>query len=402
MPAFQYTALNNQGKTIKGVLVSDSDKQVRQKLRADGLIPLETYLIQENNNVNRFSFGSRISIEELALFTEQLSTLLISGIPLAEALFGVAEQTNSKKLKNIILAVRSDVLEGQPLAKALGQFPSVFSDLYRASIHAGEQTGHLDKILNRLSEYLEKQQQLKHKIQQALIYPSLMIVVSISIVSFLLTYVVPKIISVFQDTKQELPFMTQILLSISHFLHEYGFFVLIFLIVLFWVLRITLKKPLYKERWHLFLLKIPLIGFLIKNINIARFARTLGMLTSSGIPIVDALKIANAVLTISPIQKKLYEATELIIQGKSIYKAFKESQQFSPLTVHLIHNGEMSGQLEQMFNKAAEIQERQVNRLIDFALTLFEPLIILLMGGIVLFIVLSILLPIFQMEQISG
>ncbi len=402
MPAYTYHAIDPSGKTQKGVLEGDSEKQIRQKLREQKLLPVDIKIVSDAQKTQSItSRFKRVKLADLALFTRQLATLLLAGIPLEEALESVAEQTEKKHFKAMVMAVRSSVLEGSPLATAMAQFPSVFSQLYRASIHAGEQTGKLDQILNRLADYIENQQVIKQKVQQALIYPSLMIIVSIAIVTFLLIYVVPKIISVFQDSKQTLPMVTQILLGISHFLAAYGLFLGLFLIIAFYGFQKLLRQEKYRTQWDLFLLKLPWINYVIKTVNTARFSRTLGMLNSSGVPIIEALKVATQLLSSIPIREKVKLAAEQITQGTSIAKALKETHYFSPMTLHLIANGEMSGQLEKMLEKAAEVQETAMTRLIDTGLTLFEPLIILLMGGIVLFIVLAILLPIFQLDQVS-
>lgn len=404
MPAFQYKATNPQGKTVKGVFEGDSEKYIRQKLRDQGLIPLSVTLIKEGKSssgrLSQMNLGIRT--QDIALFTRQFATLLQAGIPIEEALQGVAEQTEKKKFKNIILAVRAEIQEGKSLANAMASFPGIFSALFRASIHAGEQTGYLDRILNRLADYLERQQVLKQKVQQALVYPSLMICVSILIVSFLLVYVVPKILAVFQDNHQPLPAITLFLLGLSHFLGKYGIFLLLGLAALLYSSQQLLKKEKLRFRWHNFLTTLPIVGYLIKTVNVARFARTLGMLVNSGVPIIDSLKIALAVVGMLPIRKSIEKATEQIAQGRAIAQTFKETRYFSAMTLHLIANGEMSGQLESMLEKAADIQENEVSRIIDTGLTLLEPLIIIIMGAIVLFIVLAILLPIFQLDQLTG
>jgi general secretion pathway protein F len=404
MPAYHFQALDAEGKTHKGVLEGDSEKQIRQKLREQKLFPIEVSQVVDGPTGKKrfFSRNKRITLADVSLFTRQLATLLLAAIPLEEAIWGVAEQTDKKNMKSIIMAVRSKVLEGLPLAQAMSHYPSVFNDLYRATIYAGEQTGQLDKILNRLADYIENQQVMRQKIQQALIYPSLMVVVSIIIVCFLLMYVVPQIISVFQNTKQALPMVTQVLLWISHFVANKGIFVVVFFILMFALFFRLMKNQNYRRQFHFYLLQLPFMGYLIKTVNTARFARTLGLLNSAGIPVVESLRVASQLILSIPIREKIQYSSEQINQGSGIAKSLKETGYFSAITVHLIANGEASGKLELMLEKAAQVQEDEMTRLIDTGLTLLEPVIIIIMGGIVLFIVLAVLLPIFQMDQLTG
>lgn len=402
MPAYRYKALNTNGRTERGVMEADSERAVRRTLREQGLNPLAvTPVTETEKNAGRrfFTRGKRMKISELALVTRQLATLLSAGLPVEEALQGVSEQTEKEHITSIIAAVRSKVLEGHSLATGLRQFPRAFPPLYCATVEAGEQTGRLDVILNRLADYAEQQQQMRQKIQQALIYPSVMTVVSLGIVIFLLQFVVPKIIDVFSSTGQGLPDITLILIDISKLLRDYGLYLLGALLLGIIAFSFLLKKPPLKRRWHQLLLKTPLINYMIKTINTARYARTLGILSNAGVPLLEAMRVSASLIMNIPMYDAVNSAAQQVKEGISIHIALQESHYFSPMMIHLIASGENSGQLENMLERAADHQDTEVTRLIETGLTLFEPMIILIMGSVVLFIVLAILLPIFDMGQ---
>lgn len=405
MPAYRYQAIQADGKTIKGVLEGESEKHIRQLLRDQRLIPVEVHKVQySSKQSSTFSklFAKKISITDLALLTRQLATLMNASIPLSDALGSLAEQTEKKWLKDIVLSLRAKVQEGHSLAKSLEEFPEVFNELFCASVMAGEQTGKLANVLMRLADYIEKQQEMRQKILQALIYPIVMIAVSTGIVSFLLTYVVPSIISVFQDSKQTLPDVTLILLALSHFLKEWGLIVLVFLIIFIYGFRYLLKNVKRRYQWQQFQLKVFGLGPFLRKIYTGRFLRTLGMLNDSGIPMVEAMTSSSKTISCLPLQDLMLHAAEKVRQGSAIAKSLRETGCFSPMIIHLIASGESSGTLESLLDKAATIQETDIRRTIDAFLTLLEPLIIVIMGGIVMFIVLAILLPIFQLDQMTG
>jgi general secretion pathway protein F len=405
MPAFNYTALENNGKETKGVLEGDTARQIRQQLRLRGLMPLEVIQVAKKNKrtVNNFSFSSlryRTSFADLALLTRQLATMLSASIPLEEAILSVADQSEKNHIRSMMMAVRARVLEGFSLAQALQDFPQVFSKLYRATIAAGEKTGRLDLVLERLADFSERQHEVRQKILQALIYPTIIIFASISIVIFLLSYVVPKMITVFQNNGQVLPDATLALIAISHFIQAYGIYVIIALIlasILWWQL---LKKPEIRYAWHNTILRLPLFGRTSRLINTSRFAHTLAILTAAGVEVIDALNTATETINNLVIQKSFQNAARQVREGVMIFKALKETRYFPAMSIHLIASGENSGRLEQMLQRAALNQERDVERRINILLTLFEPIIILIMGSIVLFIVLAILLPIFNLDQL--
>jgi general secretion pathway protein F len=340
--------------------------------------------------------------KELALLTRQLATLLAAGLPLEEVLSTVAEQNEKTHLKNLLFAIRNKVREGHGLAHSLREFPNTFSNLFCATVAAGEKTGHLDIILLSLADFTEQQHMMRQKIFHALIYPSIMICVSIGIVGFLLEFVVPKMVSVYTDVKQELPGMTQFLIAFSSGIQHYGLYILLLSGVSgFFFLRRFKTNMLFREKVQAALLRLPIVGNALKTVNTARFAQTLSILTSAGVSILEVIKIASQLVTNIPIQKAILAASERVREGANIHLALKQTQYFPAMSIHLIASGEASGQLGPMLKRAADIQENDTKQLIDTTLTLFEPAIILVMGAVVLFIVLAILLPIFQLDQLN-
>ena len=410
MPAFHYTAITTSGKETKGVIEAETDKHARQQLRDKSLIPLTLKPTQEKKDstkpISAFAFLSRkrgLSSKELALFTRQFATLLGAGMPIEESLQAVAEQTDKAHIKGLILSVRGKVVEGHALAAALRDHPEAFTPLFCATIAAGEKTGHLDKVLLRLADYTEQQAHMKQKLKTALIYPSMIVLVAVGIVGFLLEYVVPKMIAVYGHLKQALPLMTEILIAISTFIIAYGLYVLIALIVGVFLFRRALKSSEeFRAKVHALILRLPLLGHAAKTADTARFARALSILSASGVPVLEAMNISGQLITNIPIKKSVQEAVGRVREGAAIYLALKQTTYFSPMSVHMIASGEASGQLENMLERVAMNQEDEIIRLIDVSLALFEPAVILIMGAIVLFIVLAVLLPIFQLNQFTG
>ena len=397
MSAYQYFALKKNGSNCKGVIEADSERHARQLIRELGLLPTEVHPIKQT--ISKKNHGKLKSLE-LSLLTRQLATLLAAGIPIDESLRGVADQSESENSRKILIAVRAKVMEGYGLAQALGEFPDSFPELYRATIAAGEQTGHLDMVLEKLADYNETQQKTKQKVQQALIYPSLMVVISIGIVSFLLAFVVPKIIEVFTTGGQELPPMTNALIKISSFIQNDGiYFLILFTISLLIFLR-CLKIPNFLLKWHQFLLKVPILGFLIKSVNVARYIHTFGILFAAGVNVLETMRVSASLINNKIMQQAFITATIQVKEGTAIHVTLQKTGFLSPMATHLIASGEKSGNLSAMMERAAQHLDNEVRRIIDTALTLLEPMIILLMGAVVLFIVLSTLLPIFSMEQL--
>ncbi len=405
MAAFQYSALTSKGSSQKGIIEADSSKQARQLLREQGLTVLTIQLTQQKMGQLKIrAFGKpAVSVKELALMTRQLATLLAAGLPLEEVLLAVGEQTEKTRTKGLILAVRSKVLEGHSLASALRDYPQAFTELYCSTVAAGEKSGHLDIVLQRLADYTEQQFQMKQKIQQALIYPSIMVFVALGIVGFLLEFVVPKMVSVYSNIGQELPGMTQFLISLSFNLKHYGLYLLILLGIVIFLFRHRMKTNMtFRARMHRMCLRIPIIGSAIKVTNTARFSRTFAILSSAGVPVLEAMSISSKLITNLPIRAAVEEASNRVREGANIHLALKQTTYFPPMSIHLIASGEASGQLENMLERAANNQDAEITRLIETTLALFEPAIILVMGAIVLFIVLAILLPIFQLDQFTG
>lgn len=407
MPAFEYTAINAKGREQRGVLEGDNPRAVRQLLREQNLTPLS--VVESNKSGDESVSGGRksgfklrtgVSTKDLALLTRQLSTLMRSGVPLEEALATVARQTSKNTVKSVILSTRSKVLEGHSFAAALREQPRVFPDLYCATVSAGEQSGHLDPVLERLADYTEARQEMAQKINMALMYPIILTLLSITIITGLLTYVVPQIVQVFENVGQDLPLMTVLLIGTSNLLRSYGIWILLLGGGFFWLAKRALESPVTRFRYHQSLLKVPLIGELTKGVNTARFARTLSILTASGVPILDALRISGQVVRNLPMRQAIEVASARVREGSNISRSLDQSGLFPPITIHMIASGESSGKLEEMLERAALYQERETTATITTFVGLFEHLMILVMGGVVLMIVLAILLPVMELNQL--
>jgi general secretion pathway protein F len=404
MGAFEYTAVDPSGKEKKGVIEGDTPRRVRQALRERDLLPLSINEIAEKETSKKQIFPARraLSANDLAIITRQIATLVHSGIPLEEALTAVGEQNDKPRIKSVIMGVRAKVMEGHTLADGLADFPKAFPEIYRATVLAGEQSGHLDAVLERLADYTESRQELRQKIMNAMIYPIVLTVLAFSIVSLMLVYVVPKVVGVFANTGQELPALTTALIALSDFLRDYGVFVLILIGVLAWVARRALQHPGPRRKFHIFLLRLPVVGKLVRGLNTAQFTRTFSILTGSGVPVLESLQISAEVISNLPMRDGVEEAAARIREGAAIGKSLAASGHFPPLCIHLISSGEASGQLEMMLGRAAANQEREMDGLIAALLGILEPALIVGMGGVVLVIVLAILLPIFELNQLVG
>jgi len=402
MPAFEFTALDATGREHKGLLEGDSPRAVRQQLRERQWTPLNVQEVaaREAKSARRFSLQRGVAAVDLALMTRQLATLVRSGLPLEESVRAVSQQTEKQRLKSMLLGVRSRVMEGHSLAAGLAEFPHVFPELYRATVAAGEQSGHLDVVLERLADYTESRQQLRQKIQLALFYPALLTLLAISVVVLLLTYVVPQVVQVFQNIGQELPILTRGLIALSDFMRTYGLALLVLLGLASAGIGWLLRKPGPLRQWHALLLRLPLISRLTRGLNTARFARTFSILLASGVPVLEALRIAAEVIGNLPMRDAVEAAARKVREGTSIFSALDKSGYFPPMTLHLIASGEASGKLEDMLERAATSQEREIEVMVATLLGLFEPLLIVVMGGLVLIIVLAILLPIFDLNQL--
>lgn len=397
MGAYQYQGLKRTGTTCKGVIEADSERHARQLLRDQEIIPIQVQLIVKSTSLH---FKDKISPQDLSLFTRQLATLLAAGIPVEESLRGVSEQTEKERVRQLIIGVRSKVTEGYSLAQAMDDYPGAFPELYRSTVGAGEQTGRLDNVLEKLADYTENQQETRQKVHQALIYPLLMIVVSTGIIGFLLAFVVPKIIEVFATSGQSLPFLTEVLISMSTFLKSYGAYLVAIVIISILIFKRLLTNPQYRLRWHRLLLRLPVVAYLVKSVNTSRYIHTFSILFTAGVNVLDTMRVGASVVSNISMRQALDLAATRVKEGGSISHALKETHLFGAMAVHLIASGEKSGQLASMMDRAASHLDNEVQRIVDTALTLFEPIIILLMGAVVLFIVLATLLPIFSMEQL--
>ncbi|MFP5507353.1 MAG: type II secretion system inner membrane protein GspF [Gammaproteobacteria bacterium] len=402
MPAFEFTALDVNGREQKGLLEGDSPRQVRQQLRERQWTPLTVQEVAEREakTARRFSLRRGVAAGDLALMTWQLATLVRSGTPLEESVRAVSQQTEKARLKSMLLGVRSRVMEGHTLAAGFADYPHVFPELYRATVAAGEQSGHLDVVLERLADYTESRQQLRQKIQLALFYPALLTLLAISVAVLLLTYVVPQVVEVFQNIGQELPWLTRALIALSDFMRANGVLLLVLLGLAGGGFAWLLRKPGPKRAWHRLLLRLPLVARLVRGLNTARFARTFSILLASGVPVLEALRISAEVIDNLVMRDAVEEAARKVREGSSIFSALDKSRCFPPLTLHLIASGEASGRLEDMLERAATSQEREIEVLVATLLGLFEPVLIIVMGGLVLVIVLAILLPIFDLNQL--
>ena len=401
MPAFEYTALDGTGRTRKGVEEGDSPRQVRSRLREQGLTPMSVNQVAERQALLRMPvFQQRIKPLELALATRQMATLARAGLPIEEVLATVARQSESPRVRSALTAVRTRVMEGLPLAHALGEFPSVFPVIYRTTIAAGEQAGRLDLVLERLADNVEAQNAMRQKIQLAMFYPAILTCVALLVTMALLTYVVPEVVKVFDGMNQELPLLTRSLIAVSDTLRDWGILMLLVLGGLIYGARTLLKKPAYQRRWHDFMLRLPLIGRLTRGLNTARFARTLNILAGSGVPLLDALNMSASVISNLPMREAVSAAAQRVREGAGVGLALERSGYFPAMTLSLIKSGESSGTLDSMLERAAETQERELEARIAMVMGVFEPLLILTMGAVVLVIVLAILLPIFELNQL--
>ncbi len=411
MAAFTYHALDVRGKKVKGVLEGDSERHVRSQLRSRDLKPLEVKssrkaLKQKTAAAGKglsFSFGGpTMGYRDVSLVTRQLASLVQSGLPLDEVLQAAAKQSRKPAIKTIILQVRSRVLEGLSLTQALGELPRVFDNLYRAMVRAGESSGFLGPVLERLADYTETAQETRQKLKSAMIYPIVMLVVCITVVTVMMVKVVPNLVSMFERNNMELPVLTRALIASSDFLVNYGVLLLLFLIALFALFRWAISHPKWKRRWHKTTLRLPLIGGLILQSESSRYASTLGLLANSGVPLLEALKIASQVLTNLELQKASAEVAVAVQEGSSFHRALDQVDVFPPLLVQMAASGEANGKLAEQLLHAARNQERELEFTLSTVMSLLEPAMILFMGGTVTTIVMAILLPIFNMNQLVG
>lgn len=406
MAAFSWQALDSGGSLKKGVREADSPKHLRQLLRKEGLNPLSMEEVSgrraraksSDRKKNRSAVDRSFSPADLAMFTRQLATLLRSKMPLEECLRVLSKQTNKTWQRHLITALRSRVAEGMSLADGFRQFPKAFPEYFASTAEAGEQAGKLEAVLERLADYAEEANATRQKVTLSLMYPMVVLVVAIIVVTFLLVKVVPGMIETFQHMQQELPVLTRIMITISEFLQSYGIYFLMGLVLIGFLFKLAYRQDAFRRRMHKFYLKIPLISRVIREVNTARFLRTYGILLSSSVSATNGMNISARVLGSIPIRESLREAADRVREGASIANSLTRTGYFSPMTLNLVSSGEASGNLPEMLERAGEGQERTLQASVSMIVGIMEPLMIVIMGVLVLLIVMAILLPIFQMN----
>jgi general secretion pathway protein F len=402
MGAFEYTALDGNGREQNGVVEGDTIKHVRQILRERSLLPVTVSEVRHGEAKRQRGFSMRrgVSSNDLSLLTRQLATLVKAGLPLEEALLAVSQQSESPRVQSIVLGVRSKVMEGHTLADGLGEFPKVFPEIYRSTVSAGESSGRLDGVLERLADYTENREVMRQKIIGAMLYPIVLSCVCLGIVTMMMVYVVPKVIDVFESSKGRLPVATQVLIFVSNFLRDWGIYLVIAIVAAIVGFVYWLKNPDNRRRFHRFQLRVPLVGRLVRGFNTARFTRTFSILTASAVPVLEAMRIAGEVVTNLPMRDAVAAAAARVREGAPIGRSLAASKLFPPMTVHLISSGESSGELDTMLERAATNQERELDSMMGALVGLLGPLLIVVMGMFVMGIVFAMLMPIFEMNNL--
>jgi len=400
MPTFEYTALDPTGREQRGTLEADTPRQVRGQLRERGLTALEvTETAAREREAGALGFRRGLPADEIALIIRQLATLVRAAIPLEQALKAVADQTESERARHVVLGVRTHILEGHTLADGLGQFPHVFPEIDRATVAAGEQAGHLDVVLERLADYAEARQTRGAALATALYYPAFLVVTAIAVVMFLMTYVIPKIVVVFENCHNQLPLVTRALVATSGFMAAWWWLLLTAVIATVFLVRSALQRPEVRRAWHLRVLGLPVIGRVVRAANAEQFTRTLAILSASSVPVLEALRISAATMSNLPMREAVLAAAGRIREGAPIARSLAASGLFPPLTIQLIASGEASGTLDDMLGRAADHLEREVDNTVRRAQALLGPVVLLFMALIVVTIMASVLIPILQMNQ---
>jgi general secretion pathway protein F len=402
MGAFEYTALDSGGRETTGVVEGDTVKHVRQILRERSLLPVSVAEVKhgEARRQDGFSLRRGVSASDLSLLTRQLATLSKAGLPLEEALLAVSQQSEKPRVQSIMLGVRAKVMEGHTLADGLGEFPKVFPEIYRSTVSAGESSGRLDGILERLADYTEAREVTRQKVLGAMLYPIVLSIVCLGIVIGMMVYVVPKVIDVFENSKGKLPFATEVLIFVSDFLRNWGIYLALAIVLAIVGFVYWLKNVDNRRRFHRFQLRLPLFGKLVRGFNTARFTRTFSILTASAVPVLEAMRIAGEVVTNLPMRDAVAAAAARVREGAPIGRSLATSKLFPPMTVHLISSGESSGELDTMLERAALNQERELDSMMGALVGLLGPLLIVVMGFFVMGIVFAMLMPIFEMNNL--
>ncbi len=405
MGAYNYRALDTNGKLLKGVIEADSERQVRSQLRSRDLKPVEVLAAGSSGRQRAVTgwrnwFKVRIGQRDLAQLTRQLATLIQSNMPLDEAITAAAQQARRPKIKSLVLQVRSRVVEGHTLAYALGDFPQVFNEMYRAMVRAGESAGFLGTVMEQLADYTENGQYTQQKLKMAMIYPIILMLVAVGVISVLMIFVVPKLIDLFKHSKAQLPLLTRALIKVSYFFSHYLLITVAVGALIIWGITRLLREPKRKQRWHRLLLRTPFIAGLLTAMDTARFASTLSILTSSGVPLLEGLRIAGEVLTNMELREASRNVANSVQEGGSLNRALAQTGLFPPMMVHMVASGEASGELEAMLARSALNQERELEMTLGGLMAVMEPAMVILMAGVVLLIVLAILLPIIEMNKL--
>jgi general secretion pathway protein F len=397
--AFQYQALNTSGQTVSGVVQADNAKQARNQLRVQGLLPSTVEPVHARERAGQL-WARGLAPAELSLVTRQMATLLESGLTVEQVLNALIEEAGDAKTREVLAGVKTEVTAGASLSSALGAYEKSFPDFYRALVHGGEESGALPTVLQHLADYLDASQALKQKTGLALLYPLLVTVVAIMIVTGLLVYVVPQVVQVFQQSRQSLPLLTRIMISLSDFLRASWPYIVTLIVGAAWTARVALRRIAVQRRWHAWLLRLPWLGQVIRGVNTLRFASTLAILVGGGVPLLSALASGARVMNNLVMREAIERAMERVREGASLARALGETRVFPPLLMHMVASGEASGKLEPMLERVAKLETQALERRLSIFLTLLEPLMILFMGGVVLLIVLAILLPIIQINQL--
>jgi general secretion pathway protein F len=396
--AFTYRALDENGRKQTGTIDADSARSARTLLRERGLFPVQ---VDEGGGVQRFGgqlFVRRLSSSELCLLTRQWATLLISGLTMEQALNTMIEQAERDIVRSVLTGLRREILAGASLRSALDRFAGDFPTIYRASVASGEKSGELSKVMLQLADHLERAGALRQKTIQALVYPILVATVAMIVVIGLMTYVVPSVVSVFQQGRQALPWLTRALIAISNFIREWGWLVALALVGAGFGLRLAFRDDEFRMKWDVTLLRMPLLGSYLRNLDATRFAGTLSILASSGVPLLEALEASARVVVRRPLAAAIGKVMVQVREGMPLSRALMQTRQFPPILVHMIASGEATGRLGALLERAAQLQQNEVENRTAMFTTLVEPVMLLVMGGLVLLIVLAVMQPIIELN----
>lgn len=405
MAAFRYEALDTAGRDSRGVIEADTLRHARANLRESGLTVIAVQAVSQDNLEAgagaswRERFRSGISSAQLSMITRQLATLLAAGLTLEQVFNALIEQSESETVRQVLAGVRGEILAGHTLAQAMAKYERVFPDIYRALVKAGEASGELGHVMSRLADYTESRHALQQKVGLAFVYPAIVTAVALLVVTGLLMYVVPQVVSVFQQSHQALPLLTRLLIGLSSGLQATWPYLLALIAGGVFAARIVLHREELRYQWHLRLLRLPVVGRLVRGVNAARMASTLAILAGSGVPLLTSLQAAAGVVNNLPMRRALEDASRKVREGVELSRALAASKLFPPILIHLIASGETSGKLDVMLDRAADQQEQEVGNYTSVLTALLEPVLILTMGGVVLLIVLAILMPIIEMNQ---